>query len=273
MNENRISRAGQIRVYLGKCFRLFVSEKQWKNFISTLVIIVLVCMVTGDSMFVNYKDTKNGIFAIVSACIWIGLFNSIRSICRERAIIKREHRTGLHISSYVLAHVLYEWVLCAVETLIVLLVVLITNSGHLPDSGVLISMFVDMYLVLLSVTFGADMMSLVISCIVKDENAAMTVMPFILIIQLVMSGVIFEMSRAKELLSYLTISKWGMEGLSAVANTTRSVYTQALLLGSVEYSSPEGASVLFACLLLNYFVLIYIAVGIIALKQVDRDER
>ena len=34
MSEKRISGIQQIHIYLGKCWRLFKNEKQWKNFIS-----------------------------------------------------------------------------------------------------------------------------------------------------------------------------------------------------------------------------------------------
>ena len=38
MGAARINAAGQVKIYLGKCFRLFTNEKQWKNFISALLI-------------------------------------------------------------------------------------------------------------------------------------------------------------------------------------------------------------------------------------------
>ena len=107
-DDSRNSRISQIGIYLGKCFRIFRYEKGWKVILFGAVISAIIAWVPGDEMFVHKVQTKNGAFAIVCACIWIGLFNSIESICRERKIIKREHRTGLHISSYVLAHMIYE---------------------------------------------------------------------------------------------------------------------------------------------------------------------
>ena len=46
------------------------------------------------------EGTLMGAFAIACVCIWTGSFNSIQVICRERDVIKREHRAGMHISSY-----------------------------------------------------------------------------------------------------------------------------------------------------------------------------
>ena len=271
MNQ-RISRTGQIRVYLGKCFRLFVNEKQWKNFVSSFIIIVIICMVTSKDMFRTYADTRNGCFAVVSACIWIGLFNSIQSICRERAIIKREHRTGLHISSYILAHVIYEVVLCAGESLIVTLVMLIKNHSHLPDSGLIFSMAIDIYITLFFVTLGSDLIAMLVSCIVKNENTAMTVMPFVLIIQLVMSGTIFELSGITELISYITVSRWGLNGICSIACTNSIVDLQAAWANADGVDNKAG-NLLMAWLVMLLFMIIYIAISIIALKQVDKDQR
>ena len=201
MNENRISAGGQIRIYAGKCFRLFWSEKQWKKLISTLIIMGIISLVTGDKMFKEYPATKNGAFAVICACIWVGLFNSIQSICRERAIIKREHRTGLRLPSYVMAHVLYELALCAIEAVIVLTIVFLRNADHLPDSGIIGPRVVDMYISFLLIIFASDLIAMLVSCIVKNENEAMTVMPFVLIVQLVMSGAVFELSGVTELIS------------------------------------------------------------------------
>ena len=76
---------------------------------------------------------------VISACIWSGIFHSIRSVCRERAIVKREYRTGLRLSSYVLAHVLYETALCSAEALIIQITLVADRDGmftlHVRDSA------------------------------------------------------------------------------------------------------------------------------------------
>ena len=272
MSERRISAYGQFRIYLGKCFRLFAAQKQWKNFISTFIIILLVSLVTGANMFKKFGDTRSGAFAILSGCIWVGLFNSIQSVCRERDIIKREHRTGLRISSYILAHVVYELCLCAAEALIVLLVTLIKNIGHLPPSGVALFMPVDMYVTLLLVTFASDMIALLISSIVRRENTAMTVMPFVLIVQLVMSGTLFELKGFTEAVSWLTISKWGLNGMIAIANTASSLHNE-YIVSHMTGADPKAGTLLTVWGVLLAFAAVYILLSMLFLRRVDRDER
>ncbi len=272
MVEDRITRSGQIKVYLGKCFRIFSTEKQWKNFISTALIMAIISMVTGKDMFVSFSDTRNGSFAIICACIWIGLFNSIQSICRERDILKREYRTGLHISSYILAHVIFEAFLSAVESCIIMGVVALRNISHLPTSGLVGPMFTDMYVTIFLVVFGADMIAVLISSIVRKENTAMTVMPFVLIIQLVMSGTVFHLEGITEMISYFTLSKWGLDGICAIANTTRSV-NNGYIFSGLDSCDPKASVLLMAWAVLLIFSLVYILLSIIVLKRVDKDTR
>ena len=68
------------------------------------------------------------------------------------------------------------------------------------------------------VIYCADILGMAVSSIVKSEKAAMTVMPFILIIQLVMCGMFFPLEGVAAGVSNLTISKWGMEAIGTTAD-------------------------------------------------------
>lgn len=269
MEVNRISRAKQTRIYTGKCFRVFKNEKGWKAFISAAIITVLISLVTSEDTFVEYAATRNGAFTLVCACIWIGLFNSIRSICKERAIIKREHRTGLHISSYVVAHLVYEMVISLLESLIVIAIVAVANWGHLPEEGVMLPAVLELQITFFLTIFSSDALGLLISSIVRNENSAMTVMPFILIIQLVMSGLIFELSGAIKTVSALTVSRWGLDAICATAHTNDmgSIYP----VSKEMESTPENLLWLWGILLI--FVVIYTILSIAFLERVDKDKR
>ena len=273
-DEQRISRSQQVKVYFGKCWRIYRNERQWKNLISTFIIICLVCVVTSPDMFRSYPETKTGIFAVNCACLWVGLFNSIQSICRERAIIKREYRTGLHISSYIAAHVLFEAIICLAEAVIILVVVLVRNHSHLPEEGVFMPAPLEMLVSLFLVTFASDMIAILVSSIVKNENTAMTVMPFVLVVQLVMSGAIFELNKVTQLVSYITISRWGQFALSAIAQTNDIVDLHAQWSeadNTLATSDPEHLLAYWGLLLA--FSVLYIALSILFLKRVDKDQR
>ena len=286
MRGQRAGRFDQIRTYTGKCFRIARNERQWKFVISTLLIMIIVSLVLSDDMFEQFGATQNGLFAIMCGCIWVGIFNSIQSVCKERAIIKKEKQTGLHISSYIMAHVNYEFVLCFVETVVVMIVLLASNIGHLPKKGILFPLPVDLFISFFLVIFAADMLALLVSCVVKTPSVAMTVMPFVLIVQLVFAGVVFELEGAMEKVANLTICKWGMQAVQVIANTTKSVRTSAYDFNQITtlplYElpkkdlpelDPELGNLLQAWGIMALFCVIYIAIAVIALRQVSRDKR
>ena len=70
MNE-RIGRWGQVRIYTGKFYRIFLHERGWKFIAFAVVIAVLLSVVMGDKMFVEKEFTRTGMFAIVTAMIWV----------------------------------------------------------------------------------------------------------------------------------------------------------------------------------------------------------
>ena len=82
-------RTSQVWIYLGKQFRFFVNENDWKVLPMAAVIAGLVAMVIRKRFFVNMEGSLIGAFALTCVAIWNGCFNSIQSVCRERAIVKR----------------------------------------------------------------------------------------------------------------------------------------------------------------------------------------
>ena len=208
-------RSGQVRIYLGKQFRFFIYENDWKVLPMAAIIAGLVAMVIRKKFFVNMEGSLIGAFSLACVAIWNGCFNSIQAVCRERAIIKREHRSGMHISSYVLAHMIYQFLLCAAQTALTML--MLRQLGvPIPKEGFLTRwMLLDLGITMLLISYAADMMSLFLSSVSRTTTGAMTVMPFILIFQLVFSGGIIPLPEWSRPLSNFTISNYGIRALAA----------------------------------------------------------
>ena len=213
----RKGRIYQTGVYLGKFFRMFVFQSDWKVMPIAALIAGLVAMVMKNGLFNNMEGTLLGSFAIACICVWNGFFNSIQNICRERAIVKREHRSGLHISSYITAHTIYQAFMCLLQTIITMFV-LIKMGVSLPQEpkGLITGDFIiDLGITIFLTTFAADMMSLLVSSLVRNTTTAMTVMPFLLIFQLVFSGGFFALPESITFLSNYTITKWSLTAVCA----------------------------------------------------------
>ena len=219
MNEAKVHHKGRIAqtfIYLGKQLRMFLYQSDWKVLPMSAVIAGLVTFVVGKNLFVTQEGTLMGCFALVCVCIWNGCFNSIQVVCRERGIIKREHRAGLHVSSYILSQMIYQFMLCLGQTLVTLIVCNVAGV-HFPEEGIITSWgIVDVGITILLITYASDMMALMVSCIVRNTTTAMTVMPFLLIFQLVFSGGFFHLEGFAKRIEVLTVSHWGLDSLCAI---------------------------------------------------------
>ena len=210
-------RVDQVFIYLGKQFRFFINESDWKVLPMAAIIAALVGLVIRKRFWLNMEGDLIGSFALTCVAIWNGAFNSIQSICRERGIIKREHRSGMHISSYMAAHMIYQFLLCAAQTVLTM-VVLRQLDVQIPRmSGGVITPYAifDLGIVMFLITYASDMLSLFLSSIARTTTAAMTLMPFILIFQLVFSGGVIPLPEWSRSLSNFTISNYGIKAIAS----------------------------------------------------------
>ena len=242
-------RVAQTFIYLGKLFRMFLFQNDWKVLPMSAVIAALVAFAVGANIFKTMEGTMMGTFALACICIWNGFFNSIQMICRERAIVKREHRAGLHITSYVAAHMIYQMVLCVLQVVITLGVLKIM-SIKMPER----SMFTpwpeaDLGISLFLITYCADMLALLVSAFARTTTTAMTIMPFLLIVQLLFSGGFFNLPQEAAPFTYLTATKWGLTAMCAQGDYNSlpmvTVWNSALKMKDVEVEGEKPLLTMF----------------------------
>ena len=234
-------RGAQLSIYFGKMLRMFIYQNDWKVLPMAAVIAGLVGMVVRNKFFISMEGTLMGAFAMVCVCIWNGCFNSIQVICRERDVIKREHRSGMHISSYIASHMLYQALLCLAQTVITLYVTQMIGVAY-PWKGLVTPFFfLDFIISMFLITYASDMMSLWVSTLAKNTTAAMTIMPFVLIFQLVFSGGMLTLPAWTETLTHFTISNPGLKVVAAQADTNNRPYaTISGLVGQMRDSEIGG---------------------------------
>ena len=216
---NNVSFGKQTHVYFKKITRIAIRENAWKFVLFAAIIAAIVAGVVGKNMFENYDSTKSGFFTLSSAVIWLGIFNSIQSVCKEHDIIRSEYRQGMKMSSYICANILWQALLCFVQTLVIYIICIVMGyfSGC-PDQGTMMPAIIEYFITLYLLTFGASVMGIMVSSIAGNPTTAMTIMPFVLILQLIMSGAIFELEGIAKGVAYITYSKWGMSALGSTAD-------------------------------------------------------
>ena len=220
-------RIGQVQIYLGKLLRMFLYQNDWMVLPMAALVAGLVGIVIRWRLFRSMEGTLVSSLAVACVCLWNGCFNSIQVICRERDVIKREHRSGMHISSYIAAHMIYQALLCLLQTGITVYVLTITGvrfpEHSLFQGGFLPEFFVSLFLI----TCAADMMSLWISAICRSTTTAMTVMPVMLILQLVFSGGMMSLPPRLEPVTDYIISNVGLKLIAAEADYNHLELTSA----------------------------------------------
>lgn len=217
-NRSHKGRIRQIPIYFGKLMRMFYYMDDWKVIPMAALIAGLVAFVACQNMFKTQEGTMTGSLALTCICIWNGFFNSIQVVCRERDIVKREHRSGMHISSYLISHMLYQMIICLLQTMVTIVVCKYANMAF-PTLGVVSKYFViDLAITIFLITYSADVISLCLSCIAHNTTAAMTLMPFMLIFELLFSGNVFSLGERIQGFTALSIAKWGMNSFNIMSD-------------------------------------------------------
>lgn len=240
-----------------------------------------------DGQLDLFGGTQTGLFMLVCVAIFVGICNSIQEICKERNILKREYMTNLKLTSYTLSKLIVQSIVCAVQMIIVLLIfsLFITGKG-LYSSGVIFnSIWTEYFITMFLLAFSADTLALVISSIVKNSSTANTFIPIILIVQIVFSGVLFDLGDQMDNFASLMISKWGIAGL-AISSRLNDARTQ-FLLDSPNYELQLGSSMssvkdlymstagnlLKVWIILLVFIIVCSIICTLLLTQVKKDRR
>jgi len=273
----------QIKIYTRKFLRTLKKESIISIFIG-IIITFIVMFVTSENMFFKFEGTKSGLFSLICVCIWIGIFNSIQLVCREKNdIVKDELDKSLKASSYMAAHFIYQFFLCAIQSVIVFIIFYMSMVfGDKGDIGNPLAYLITIFLIM----YASDAMAFVISSAVPNPIVAMTIMPLLLLIQLVMAGVLFELEGAASFVANFTVSKWGMSAFGMIGDITTlpSAVKDKLATMPEEMTSDiqlissndidmfsGGAGEIFGCwVIFTVFIAAFFFLSVWALKMTTR---
>jgi len=140
------------------------------------VVAIILAVVIGDS----FNDAKT-LFIAAIISIWFGANNSVREIVSESAIYERERLFNLRIPSYVLSKFVVLSGLALAQC--VLFVSILVVFGRLSRGD-----FSPLLLILYLTSLAGVAMGLFFSALVGSTEKAMSLLPLILIPQLLLSG-------------------------------------------------------------------------------------
>jgi ABC-type multidrug transport system ATPase subunit len=155
------------------------------------------------------------IFMSVIVAIFMGLTVSAEEIIKDRKILKREAFLNLSWNSYLMSKVFVQFAISAIQAFTFVLI----GNGITEIKG----MMFEYWLVLFSCWAGANMLGLVISDSFKAVVTIYILIPFLVIPQIILSGVMVKFEKLNpEISSPVSIpiygefitARWGYEALA-----------------------------------------------------------
>jgi ABC-type multidrug transport system ATPase subunit/ABC-type multidrug transport system permease subunit len=192
------------------------------------IIAVLICLI-----FDNITPAVPFITAL--SAIWFGTNNAAREIVSELSIFKRERMFNMDISPYVLSKISVLTFFSITQSAIFIGILFLRYSLNdaILDYNAPLAAFIWMSFLSIAATF----LGLLLSASLSTAEKVMTVVPIILIPQIMLAGLVAKIeSHLVEIISYLTFTRWGTEGFSVIQ---KEVVTQKL---NTAYELEETAS-------------------------------
>lgn len=208
----------QLPVLSARYVKLVINDRQrlLLLLIQAPVLALLISIVADGEQFKQFEMTKSLLFALSCSGFWVGMLNAIQEICKERSILKREYMTGLSLNAYVLSKILVLGILCFIQSLLIVGVFALLIG--LPEDGLILSPVIEMLITTFLTSISSAAMGLFVSSLFTNADRAMTVAPILLMPQILFSGLIFKLDGAVELISWLAVCRWSMEGYGTAAN-------------------------------------------------------
>ena len=241
-------------------------------FLQPLLIPILIKIVADKEVFEVYEKTKPILFTYSCSAIWIGIFNTIQEVCKERAILKREYMSNLRLTTYVLSKYLVHLVISLLQSVVFTGLFYLLMGSKLPSQGVIMPCILEMFLTTWLTIYSASALGLAVSSVMKNGDRAMAVSPFLLIIQLLFSGILFKLKGASKMISVFTTSRWSVEAMGSLVNI-RSESTDVPLIMEAEKKMFEHswAHLGFCWTMMLIFLLVFGLLCISFLRNVSKD--
>ena len=167
-------------------------------------------------IFIFEKLQMGVLFLMAISAIWFGVSNAAKEIVGEIPIYKRERMFNLNIFTYLISKMV---VLSAIAFIQVLLFVMIVMVRYNADPlNVVFPVQYTAFMFYLA--FSASLLGLLLSAVFSNTEKVMTVVPIALMPQIMLAGVVTRIDNvAKELLSYVTLGRWGTEGFARIQDS------------------------------------------------------
>lgn len=216
----------QILIYIQRTLNTS-KAKYVKALISSLAVFGVTVYATQTNVFCFFEATKTCIFAIAIACIWSGTFNVVSEFSQAAYLQYEIAFNRLLPMAYLVGNSFLQMGLCLIQALGCSLI--FKAFFNYKSTDLIITTDMDVFITLFLALFVSSMMGQLLGLIVKTIHSALQIMPIVLILQLLLSGCLFELKPAVlKAVSGFTVSKWTYETLGSIFDIDSAAYPLAL---------------------------------------------
>ena len=158
------------------------------------------------------------LFVITCASLWVGLASSAQEIVKESAIYLRERLVNLRLRSYLGSKFTVLGILAIVQTILITITIII---GFEDPNPTLISWPLGIFISTLLTLTASFCLGLLVSVAVKNQSQANSVLPLLLLPQIIFSGVLFKLQDPVTIISGLVLSRWAMGSYGTILNVNK----------------------------------------------------
>ncbi len=245
--------AGQGAIFAGRYVRLLGRDRAALAFslLQGIAVAVLTALVAPRPFsWVVHGSAPTFVFGCAS--VWFGMISAVRELVKEKGIWRREFLAGGSLPAYLASKVGVLSTLLAFQSLTLTIVLSLTLG--LPASSPLASPFLSVFGTLWLAGLCGMALGLLVSATAPSADRAMSLVPYLLITQLVLCGVLFPLG-AMTFASWVMPARWSVSALGGIAGLSTATLHQSSGL------YPHSAIGLLA----NWIMLILLSAGGIAL--------
>jgi ABC-type multidrug transport system ATPase subunit len=164
-------------------------------------------------------ETQMALSMMAMAAVLLGVYSAAYELVKERSIYQRERLAVLRLFPYVASKVAVLMAFALAQCLLFIFV--ISLKVDMPEQGVFLPATVEIYVTLMLAALAAVMLGLLISAIVPNPSTVIYIVLLVFFVQMILSGVNFQLPGPAGKLSVLTMSRWTNEALGATVDLDR----------------------------------------------------
>jgi len=172
-------------------------------------------------------DAQKYLFIMAFAAVLFGCINGAREIVKEAPIYRRERTVNLGIAPYMFSKIFVLGVLCLLQSAVLVFMV---NAVAPFQQGIFLPVILEIYITIALTALTGLMIGLTVSAFARNSDRAVSLIPFILIPQVIFSGTFFKLDGPLQFVGAFFAVRW------AVAGTGSSVGIHGDKLGADDFS-------------------------------------